>query len=150
MTLPSALQEIVDELNALDQAARSEFLIEFAEEFQPVPESVVPKPYPEKHRVPGCESEVFLWVKLPEGGDGPPQVEAAVLNPQGISAMAMVSILKAGLADATPEEVEAIPNELVYQFFGRGLSMGKGQGLMSMIGMTKALLKEELQKHSPG
>ena len=40
-----------------------------------------------------------------------------------------------------PEEIERVPVDVVYQIFGRNLSMGKGQGLMGIMGVTKALAK---------
>lgn len=117
-----------------DRSERIQLLIDLAQEFRPASR---PKPYDEAHRVPGCESEVFIWAN-PEG-DGW-NFEFIVENPQGMSAMAMAHLLSEGLKGATVEQIERIPEDIVYDIFGRELSMGKSMGLMGMIRMCKHLV----------
>lgn len=138
MAHPARLQEFVDNLAMFsDQTERIQVLISFAEKFRPVDESVATKPYLESHRVPGCESEAFVWVTSSE--EGKVTLHYDVLNPQGISAMAMAVILKENLDGMTPVEIATVSEDLVYDVFGRTLSMGKNMGLMGMIRMTKYL-----------
>jgi cysteine desulfuration protein SufE len=68
-----------------------------------------------------------------------------VENPQGISAKAMAVILDETLSGAPPEQVAEVSPEIVYQVFGRELSMGKSMGLMSMVGMVSALAKRHAE-----
>lgn len=87
-------------------------------------------------RVPGCESEVFVVAKpLP---DGTQKYLFAVDNPQGISAMALARILDEGLSGVPPKEVAQVPEDIVYEIFGKELSMGKSLGLTGMVRMVKA------------
>ncbi|MBX3096911.1 MAG: SufE family protein [Fimbriimonadaceae bacterium] len=138
MPYPARLQEFVDNLALFaDQAERVQVLISFAEKFQPVSAEVATKPYLESHRVPGCESEAFVWVTPSEGGGV--SLHFDVLNPQGISAMAMAVILKENLDGLSPTEIGTVTEDLVYDVFGRTLSMGKNMGLMGMVRMTKYL-----------
>lgn len=131
----SALAEIVETVQMFtDRAERIQALIDLAGSFRPADR---PKPYPEERRVPGCESEVFVW-GAPEEGKW--RFEFAVENPQGMSAMAMAVVLAEGLEGATAEEVLAVPDELPYELFGRELSMGKSMGLMGMVRSCKALV----------
>ncbi len=117
-----------------DRHDRIQYLIELAEEYQK--ENLIPLVSPpEENRVPGCESEVFAFTKL--DGEGKLNLEFAVLNPQGISAMAMAKILQISLNSQLPSSASNIEEDLVYIVFGRELSMGKSGGLTNMIRMVK-------------
>jgi cysteine desulfuration protein SufE len=82
--------------------------------------------------VPGCESEVYVAQVNGE-------IRIAVDNPQGISAMALAVILQHSLTGASRAEIEAVPEDVVYQIFGKELSMGKSMGLTGMVRMVKGL-----------
>ena len=130
--LPAKLADLLATLDLVpDRADRIQLLIDTAERFEGVPEPVAARPYPESHRVPGCESEAFVWAEpLP---DGTFRYRFAVENPQGISAKALAVILEETLSGAPPEEITHVPPDLIYRVFGRELSMGKSMGLMGMI-----------------
>lgn len=130
--LPEKLADLLSTLDLVpDRADRIQLLIDVAERFAGVPEELVERPYPETHRVPGCESEAFVWAEpLP---DGTFRYRFAVENPQGISAKALAVILEETLSGAPPEEVARVPADLIYRIFGPELSMGKSMGLMGMI-----------------
>ena len=46
-------------------------------------------------------------------------------------------ILDETCSGALPEQVAAIPRDIIYRLFGRELSMGKSMGLMGIIDMVK-------------
>jgi len=141
---PSRLAELVDDFASItDRGERTEMLIEWADQFEPVPEQVAARPFPEDHRVPACESEAYVWVK--DRPDGSLEYYFAVENPQGLSAMAMAAILDQTLSGQPPEKVAAVSSEIVYTLFGSELSMGKGQGLTSMVSMVQALARDRLK-----
>lgn len=127
--MPPKLQEILDDLSMFpDRADRIEALIGFSGEYvHPTADEV---PRTEAARVPGCESEVFMVVR-----DG--RFRFAVDNPQGVSAMALTVILSGGL-ESRPADV---PDDLVYEVFGRELSMGKSLGLTNMVRMVREAAK---------
>ena len=134
--LPPRLSEILDDLSLFpDRIDRVQALISISERFRPVTPDVATKPFAEHHRVPGCESEAFAWTSAPEGRL---RLDFAVENPQGISAMAMAVILKDSLDGEAPAMAAQIPDEVVYEVFGRELSMGKSMGLMGMVQLVKA------------
>lgn len=137
MPLPPKLQETVDNLSLLgDRSERINYLISVAEEFHQAPEDVAQKPYPEERRVPGCESQAFIWtLKQP---DGTLKTHYVVENPQGMSAMAMAVILQQALDGQPLAAAEDVPEDVVYQIFGNELSMGKSMGLTNMVKMVKA------------
>ena len=135
--VPERLREVLD-LVALvpDRTDRIQLLIDFADRFEPVPERVARRPFPEAAKVPACESEAYFFPE--ELPDGTLKFHFAVENPQGISAMALAAILDEALSGAPSEEVLAVPREVVYDLFGRELSMGKSMGLMGMVAMVQA------------
>lgn len=146
--LPERLQRLLDTLALLpERADRIQLLMDIADRFREVPESVASRPFPEEHRVPACESEAFVWAR-PQG-DGTLKLYFAVENPQGISARAMAVILEETLSGAAPEEVARVPRDVPNQIFGNELSMGKSMGLMAMVAMVQAAAKRQLAAARP-
>ena len=135
MPLPKSLQAQLDDLAMFpDRAERIEALIDIGRGYEHPSADEVPRTA--EARVPGCESEVF--VKATPKEDGTLDLRYAVDNPQGISAMALAQILQEGLKGVSRPEIAQVPEEFVYEVFGRELSMGKSMGLMGMIRMAKA------------
>ncbi len=134
--IPQKLAEFLADLAALgDRSERIEALIGIAKRYRPVPPEVAAPPYDEARKVPACESQAYVWA-LPQS-DGTLRFHFAVLNPQGISAMAMAVILDENLSGAPVEQVAAVPGDIVYTIFGSELSMGKSMGLMAMVNMVR-------------
>ena len=125
-----------------DRSDRIQYLISLADRFRDVPPSVATRPFGEDHRVPQCESEAYAWASPRE--DGTLDFHFAVENPQGVSAKALAVMLAEGLSGAPPEQVARVPTELVYDVFGRELSMGKNLGLMGMVQMCRAFARRQL------
>ena len=132
---PEKIQEVLDDLSFLsDRRERIDHLIGLGEAFaNPSAEEVPRDP---GARVPGCESEVY--VRASREGEVM-RVRFAVDNPQGISAMAMATILQEGLDGASAAEARSIDEALVYEIFGKDLSMGKSAGLMGMVRMVRGV-----------
>lgn len=134
------LNELLQEIRDIeDFDLRSELLIEYGQQFVPVPDKIETRPYPQDHLVPGCESEAYEWVVMQP--DGTLKIYFAVENPQGISAKALAAILDQALSGAPADEIAKVPEDIVYDIFGRGISMGKGHGLMGMVRMMKHLAR---------
>lgn len=139
---PEKLQELLDTLTLLpDRNDRIHFLIDLSESFREVPPEVAQRPFPEEHRVEGCESEAFVWA-VPNG-DGTFRYHFAVENPQGVSARSLAVILDQTLSGAAPAEVAKVPADVIYRVFGDELSMGKSMGLMGMIRKVQSETKKQ-------
>ncbi len=139
---PPTLAELIEELASItDRQERAEMLIEIADRFGEVkvPPEIATAPYDEAHRVPACESEAFVWAQQQE--DGTLRYYFDVLNPQGLSAMAMSVVLGDALNGQPSERALDLPSELVFDLFGREISMGKGAGLMSILNMVQSYAK---------
>ena len=94
-------------------------------------------PSPKDHLVPPCESEAYVWAVLRP--DGKMELHFAVENPSGISAKAMATMLTKTLSGLTPAEIATVSPEIVERLFRQNISMGKGMGLMSMVGAVRTL-----------
>jgi len=135
--LPRKLLQFLSDLDLItDRAERIDALISAAKRYRRVSESIASPPFDPAHRVPGCESQAYVWA-IPRP-DGTLDFHFAVENPQGISAMAMAVILGETLSGAPLAEVAEVPSDVVYQIFGNELSMGKSMGLMGMVTMVRA------------
>jgi cysteine desulfuration protein SufE len=142
---PEKLSNLLETLASIpDRGERIQMLIGIAERFKKVkvPESIATRPYPEDHKVPGCESQAYVWAL--ENPDGSLKFYFAVENPQGISAMATAVILGETLSGAPLDQIVRIPQDVIYTIFGNELSMGKSMGLMNLIGMVQHLTKPHL------
>jgi cysteine desulfuration protein SufE len=145
--LPERLERVVSVLESLDREERIALLIEAAGRFKPVPPQIARRPFPASHRVPGCESEAYVWSELQP--DGTLAFHFAVENPQGISAMALVAILEDCLSGAPLEGVAEVPPDMIYRIFGQELSMGKSLGLMGIVEMVRVFARRQLEATSP-
>lgn len=135
---PEKLTELVDEFATItDRNERVEALIEIADRFADVrvPADIATKPYAEENHVQYCESDAYVWAQ--DNPDGTLKFYFDVLNPQGLSAMAIAVVLDETLSGQPLEQVATIDSEIVFKLFGREISMGKGQGLIGMIAMVR-------------
>jgi len=142
-SLPEALESLVSTLEGMDREDRIQMLIDIAEQFTPVPEHIAKRPFAAEFRVPGCESEAYVWSE--PRPNGTLSYHFAVENPQGISAMALSEILRDTVSGAPLEQVAAVPADIIYRIFGRELSMGKSLGLMGIVNMVRSAAAQGLQ-----
>lgn len=140
---PAKLTDVLADFDFVTtRSERAEMLIDYADRFEPVPDHIATAPYPEEHRVPFCESEAFVWTE--EQPDGTLKFYFAVENPQGLSAMALATILDQTLSGAPVAQVAEVSSDIVLKIFGRDISMGKGQGLMGMVSMVQTEARKRL------
>jgi len=147
MAVPAKLTDTLETLEMVpDRSERIQLLIDIAGRFEEVPPRLARRPFAREHQVPACESEAYVFTE--PRPDGTLDFHFAVENPQGISAKAMAVILGDALSGTPPEQVAEVSQDIVYQVFGRELSMGKSMGLMSMVGMVAALAKKQAEAKS--
>ena len=135
---PEPLQDLLDTFATLDDPSeRAQVLISFSDQFKPVPPEVATRPFAKDHLVPACESEAYVWAMLQP--DGTMKLHFAVENPSGISARALATMLDKTLSGLPPAEVAKVTPDIVERLFRQNISMGKGMGLMSMVGAVRTL-----------
>ncbi len=140
---PQKLQDFIESISLLtDESERINILIDYADKFKEVPPEIAEKPYPEKNKVPFCESGAYVWTK--QQNNNTLKFYFSVENPQGISAKALASILDKTLSGETPENVININEDVVNKIFGSSLSTRKNMGLTGIVQMIKRDAKEFL------
>jgi cysteine desulfuration protein SufE len=145
--LPPRLAAMVEHYAAIaDRSERIQALIDLADAFRGVPASVAGRPFPESHRVPACESEVYVFA-VPRA-DGRLDLHFAVENPQGLAAKALAALLTKTLSGLPAEQLTELPTELVFAVFGPELSLGKGLGLTGMVSMVAASARRALSERA--
>lgn len=120
-----------------DRQERIQLLIDIARRFQPVTPAIATPPYAEQFKVPACESQAYVFPQ--PNTDGTLTFHFAVEDPQGSSAMALAVILRDALSGAPLDQVAAVSPDIVYEIFGRELSMGKSMGLTGMVRLVTSL-----------
>lgn len=131
---PQKLAQVLEDFSFITtRAERQAYLIELADQFSrvKVASDIATPPYDESHRVPACESDAFVWSQ--ENSDGTLNFYFDVLNPQGLSAMAVAVVLGDSLSGIPLAQVASVQSDIVFDLFGRDVSMGKGQGLMGIV-----------------
>lgn len=143
--IPEKLKRVLEDFSFItDREERAAYLIELADQFQPVPDRIATRPFPEENHVAFCESEAYVWAE--DQPDGTLKYYFAVENPQGLSAKAMATILDQSVSGAPLEQVAQISDEIVLDIFGKNVSMGKGQGLMGIVSMVREYARRRLRE----
>jgi cysteine desulfuration protein SufE len=134
--VPPALDQIVEELRDADREERIEMLIDLAKDLPPLPDRLAHFK-DEAHRVPECQSPVFLIIELDDErvslyADAP--IEAPTVR-------GFVSLLVEGLAGATVDDVASLPDDLVERTgMPEILGMLRVRGLHGVLGRLKAMV----------
>jgi sulfur transfer protein SufE len=139
---PDKLREVL-EIFVENPTERNAMLVEYSDQFEGVPERIAARPYPREHQVPHCESDSYVFAEPAgpvNGGDTPLKFHFAVENPFGVSARSLCAILDQTISGLPAKEIATMPiDDLVPTLFGRNISMGKGQGLLSIASVVKVL-----------
>lgn len=142
--VPDSLATVLQEIASLDRNERIELLLEYADRFREVPPEIARRPFPEEHRVQHCESKAYVWVN-PTSGQRL-KLHFAVENPQGVSARALAVILDETLSGRTAEEIARVPTDIVFDIFGKEVTMGKGEGLTGIVSMVTSYARRHLAR----
>ncbi len=133
--IPPSIQMILDDIAMIGETGRAEYLIDFSDRFVEVPKHIATRPFPEENHIQECESDAYVFSEPRE--DGTLTFHFAVENPQGVSARAFSAILKEAIDGQPDAVIQAIPDKVVTDLFGSGISMGKGMGLQGILRRVK-------------
>jgi cysteine desulfuration protein SufE len=126
------IDDIVAEFDDLDARERLELLLEFAESLPALPQRYQTERDAGLHRVPECQTPVFIWVELPEGKV---QIHADVA-PEAPTVKGFVGILVDSFNGQTPETALAAPPDLLQRL-----------GLLESLGMVRMRGLAAIQHH---
>lgn len=136
--LPQRLQEIVDDFNFVQGREKLEYLLQLAEQLPPLPERLQDK-RDEMDEVHECMTPVFIHVEQENGGlhyyfDIPPEAPTV---------RGYASILQQGLEGATPQQVEAVPDEFYLQMgLQKVLTAQRLNGIWAILAHMKRLARQ--------
>ena len=132
--MTEALNEIVTELREADRQERIEMLIDLAKGLPPLPDRLAHFK-DEAHRVPECQSPVFLIAEV-RGDRARLYADAPIEAP---TVRGFVALLIAGLDGAHVADVLATPNDLIERTgMPEILGMLRVNGLRGVLGRLKA------------
>jgi cysteine desulfuration protein SufE len=118
----SKWQELIQEFHDLSPEERLEELVEWADRLPPISSARKCSPLPESCRVQECQTPVYLWVDVQQGGV---HVEADV-SPKSPTVRGLVSLVVEAVEGASPAEVLSLPDEWMREL-----------GLAEVLGMTR-------------
>jgi cysteine desulfuration protein SufE len=143
MSLPSKLQEIVDDFATMSREEKLETLIGYSETLSPLPDRF--KEQRDKmEAVPECMTPVHLFAeKQKDGGIG----FYFDIPPQSPTVRGLTSILANGLNGATVEEIISVPADFFLPMkLDEAVSQQRIHGFMGVLAhMKQAALKASVE-----
>jgi len=135
---PQGLQAALSALGRLDdRSERIEAIMDLSARYGSGAER---RPDAAAQRVPGCESDAYVW-STPRL-DGTLDVHVAVRNPNGVAARALAVLLEEGASGAPLDALRALDEGIVAEVFGEGISVAKAMGLGAIVRAVRALAGE--------
>lgn len=138
--LPAALAEIREDFLALETRERLQLLLDFSNELPELPERYADHP-DLLERVVECQSPVFLFVEVDDGG----VVHIFVTAPrESPTTRGFASILAQGLAGLSVEEVLAVPSDYPLTIgLTEAVSPLRIRGMMGLLGRIQRQVREK-------
>jgi cysteine desulfuration protein SufE len=137
------LDEIAEEFAELEPRERLELLLDFAENLPPLPPDLQAQRDAGEHRVPECQTPVFLWV-LPEGDVVRVHGDVA---PEAPTVKGFVGIMVEACSGARPQEILAADPNLVQRLgLVEALGMVRMRGLSAIVNRIRRETQQVLAK----
>ena len=137
--MPATLDKTIGRFRGADRQTRLELLLDYANKLPELPERFRAARDQGLNRVPECQSPVFLFLEMLDGGlllhaDAPREAPTV---------RRFVSLLSRSLKGASPAEVAALPGDLLDQLgLTEALGMTRMHGLTAMVGRIKRMAGE--------
>jgi cysteine desulfuration protein SufE len=124
------LDTLILRFKAADRTTRLETLLDYSRKLAPLPERYQNEKQQGEHRVPECQTPVFLWVEVESGKV---HIHADV-PPESPTVRGFISLLAKSLDGAAPADVARIPDDLLDQLgLSETLGMNRTQGLTAIL-----------------
>ncbi|GAA1414003.1 putative SufE-like protein [Glutamicibacter uratoxydans] len=145
-TVPSKLNEIVEEFIEVPEAERLELLLEFSRELPELPERLAD--HPELlEQVVECQSPLFLLVEVSTQAGNPVALFFSS-PPEAPTTRGFASVLAAGLDGEDAATILAVPDDMPQQLgLTRALSPLRMRGMTAMLGRIKRQINEQLEQN---
>ena len=128
------LETLIPRFKAADRTTRLETLLDYSRRLPPLPARYEEQKARSDARVPECQTPVFLWVEVENG-----QVHIHADVPrESPTVRGFISLLARSLDGLPPEQVAAIPDDLLDQLgLSETLGMTRTQGLSAILHRIK-------------
>jgi cysteine desulfuration protein SufE len=135
--VPSGLERFIARFARADRETRLEALLDLSRTLPPLPAAFADARDREAHRVPECQSPVYLWAAVE---DGVVRLHADVPR-ESPTVRGFVSLLVRALDGTAPAEVAATPDDLLARLrLDEALGMTRTHGLTAIIRRLKRLV----------
>lgn len=142
-TIPERLDALASEFAELAPRERLELLLEFAEQLPPLPQRYRAERDAGEHRVPECQTPVYLWVEL---SDGRVRLVADVA-PEAPTVKGFVAILAELFRDCAADEVLAANVNFVQRLsLAETLGMVRTRGLQAVAASLRRLVAQAVEQ----
>jgi cysteine desulfuration protein SufE len=132
----TGLENIIKRFQGADRDTRLELLLDFANRLPPLPEKYREAVAQGVNRVHECQTPVYLFM---EPVNGSVEIHADVPR-EAPTVRGFLSLLIKGLKGATPEEVIAMPGDLLDRLqLSELLGMTRMQGLSAVVQRLKRM-----------
>lgn len=130
----STLDEIIDVFQSVDPQMRLELLLDFSKRLPALPSKYQAERDAGLHRVPECETPVFLWVET-DHGTVHIHVDVAEEAP---TVKGFISILVKAFNGAKPQDLAQAPLDLLERLgLADIIRMNRAVGLAAILGRIK-------------
>jgi cysteine desulfuration protein SufE len=128
------LETLIPRFKAADRTTRLETLLDYSRKLAPLPARYEEEKARGHARVDECQTPVFLWVEVENG-----QVHIHADVPrESPTVRGFISLLARSLDGLPPEQVAAIPDDLLDQLgLSETLGMTRTQGLSAILHRIK-------------
>ena len=131
--MPS-LATLIPRFAAADARTRLETLLDYSKKLPALPPELHDDRLDERHRVPECQTPVYLWIATPGGRV---RIHAHV-PPESPTVRGFISLLIRTLNDEPASAVAAVPDDLLDQLgLTETLGMNRTQGLSAILHRVK-------------
>ena len=141
-SIPSRLQEIIEDFSWCEGQEKLELLLEFSEKLPPLPDWLHDQ-RDEMDQVHECMTPVFVYAET----HGNKMKFYFDVPPESPTVRGYAALLAEGIQDATPEDVIGIPNDFYLQMgLHQVLSHQRMNGVSVILAYMKRLAVRELSK----
>jgi cysteine desulfuration protein SufE len=138
--VPPALEKYIARLSAADRDTRLATLLDLSARLPPLPPELLEASAREAHRVPECQTAVYLWAVVQNGAV---RLMADVPR-ESPTVRGFVALLVRALDGAAPAEVAQVPDDLLHALrLDEALGMTRTQGLTAIVRRVKRAVAEQ-------
>jgi cysteine desulfuration protein SufE len=124
------LDALIPRFKSADRTTRLETLLDYSRKLPPIPQRLESEREREDHRVPECQTPVWLWVEVDEGHV---HIHADVPR-ESPTVRGFISLLAKTLDGVSPDDVARVPDDLLDQLgLSETLGMTRTQGLSAIL-----------------